>query len=68
MEQAAACVKYVFNNLPEIHELEHLIEARKDRKICPRLKVNVPRTKVIKPKEVKCEVTIDTWVKKDQTY
>lgn len=68
MEQAAACVKYVFDNLPEIHDLEHMIEARKNQKTCTRLKVCVPRTKVIKPQEVKCEVTIDAFVKKDETY
>lgn len=68
MEQAAACVKYIFDGLPEIHELEHLIEARKFRKICPRLKTQVPRTKVIKPNEIKYETTIDTFIKKDQTY
>lgn len=68
MEQAAACVKYVFDGLPEIHELEHLIEARKFRKICPRLKTQVPRTKVIKPKEIKYETTIDTFIKDNETY
>lgn len=68
MEQAAACVKYIFDGLPEIHELEHLIESRKNRKTCPRLKTQVPRTKVIKPKEIKYETTIDTFMKKDQTY
>ena len=68
MEQAAACVKYVFDKLPEQHELEHLMEARKGRKICPKLKTQVPRTKVIKPKEIKYETVIDTWIKKDQTY
>lgn len=68
MEQAAACVKYVFDELPEIHELENLIEARKFRKICPRLKTQVPRTKVIKPKEIKYETTIDTWMTKDVAY
>lgn len=68
MEQAAACVKYIFDGLPDMHELEHLMEARKDRKICPRLKTNVPRTKVIKPKEIKYETTIDTWIKKDRAY
>lgn len=68
MEQAAACVKYIFSGMPDVHELEHLIEARKDRKICPQLKVCVPRTKVIKPKEIKYETVIDAWVKKDQTY
>lgn len=68
MEQAAACVNYIFEGLPDMHELENQIEARKHRKICPRLKTNVPRTKVIKPKEIKYETTIDTWMKKDQTY
>ena len=38
------------------------------RKTCPRLKTQVPRTKVIKPKEVKCEVKIESFIKKDQTY
>ena len=68
MEQAAACVKYIFDGLPDMHELEHLIEAKKHRKICPRLKTQVPRTKIIKPKEIKYETTIDTWIKKDETY
>lgn len=31
MEQAAACVKYIFDGIPEIHELEHMIESRKNR-------------------------------------
>ena len=65
MEQAAACVDYIFEGLPDMHELEHQIEARKHRKICPRLKTQVPRTKVIKPKEIKYETTIDTFIKKD---
>ena len=51
-----------------MHELENKMEARKNPKTCPRLKVNVPRTKVKKPKEVKCEVAIDSWIKKDKTY
>ena len=68
MEQAAACVKYIFDGLPDIHELEHRMEARKNPKTCPRLKTQVPRTKIIKPKEVKCEVKIDKFIKKDQTY
>ena len=65
MEQAAACVKYIFDGLPGIHELEHQMEARKNPKTCPRLKTQVPRTKVIRPKEVKCEVKIDKFIKKD---
>ena len=65
MEQAAACVDYIFKGLPDMRELEHEMEARKNRKTCPRLKTQVPRTKVIKPKEVKCETTIDTFIKKD---
>lgn len=68
MEQAAACVKYIFDELPDIRELEHLIEARKNRKICPKLKTQVPRTKVKKPKEIKYETTIDTFIKEDETY
>ena len=68
MEQAAACVKYVFDGLPDMHELENMIEARGFRKICPRLKTNVPRTKIVKPREIKYETTIDTWVKDDATY
>ena len=65
MEQAAACVDYIFKGLPDMRELEHQMEARKHRKICPKLKVQVPRTKVIKPKEIKYETTIDTFIKKD---
>lgn len=68
MEQAAACVKYVFDGIPEIHDLENYMQARGFRKICPRLKTQVPRTKVIKPKEIKYETTIDGFIKKDQTY
>ena len=68
MEQAAATVDYIFKGLPPMPEIENKIEARKGRKTCPKLKANVPRTKVIKPKEVKYETTIDTWMKKDQTY
>ena len=65
MEQAAACVKYIFDGLPDIHELENMIESRKNPKTCPRLKTQVPRTKVTIPKEVKCEVKIDSFIKKD---
>lgn len=68
MEQAAACVDYIFEGLPDIHETEHGVQANGFRKTCPRLKTQVPRTKVIKPKEVKCEVKIESFVKKDQTY
>ena len=68
MEQAAACVDYIFKGLPDMHEIEHSIQANGFRKTCPRLKTQVPRTKTIKPKFVKCEVKIDSWVKKDQTY
>ena len=68
MEQAAACVKYVFDGLPDMHDLENMVEAKKHRKICPRLKADVPRTKIIKPKEVVYETTIDSWIKKDKTY
>ena len=39
MEQAAACVKYVFDGIPEIHDLEHMIESRKNRENDVRLKV-----------------------------
>lgn len=56
---------YIFEGLPDIHELENQMEARKHRKTCPRLKTQVPRTKVIKPQEVKCEVKIDSFIKKD---
>ena len=68
MEQAAACVEYIFDGLPEIHDLEHQIEARKFRKICPRLKTQVPRTKVIMPKSIKNEVKIDAFIKDDVAY
>lgn len=68
MEQAAACVKYIFDGIPDIHELENMIESRKNPKTCPRLKTQVPRTKIRIPKSVKCEVKIDSFIKKDQTY
>ena len=65
MEQAAACVNYIFQGLPDMHELENKIQANGFRKTCPRLKTQVQRTKVIRPKEVKCEVKIESWIKKD---
>ena len=68
MEQAAACVGYIFDGLPEIHDLEHQIEARKFRKICPRLKTQVPRTKVIMQKSIKNEVKIDAFIKDNVAY
>ena len=68
MEQAAACVEYIFDGLPEIHDLEHQIEARKFRKICPRLKTQVPRTKVIMPKSIKYDTKIDAFIKDDVAY
>ena len=68
MEQAAACVEYIFDGLPEIHDLEHQIEARKFRKICPRLKTQVPRTKVIMPREIKYDTKIDAFIKDDVAY
>ena len=68
MEQAAACVEYIFDGLPEIHDLEHQIEARKFRKICPRLKTQVPRTKVIMPKSIKYDTKIDEIIKDDVAY
>lgn len=48
-----------------MHELENSMEARGFRKICPRLKVQVPRTKVVKPKEIIYNTTIDSFIKKD---
>lgn len=68
MEQAAACVNYIFDGLPEMHELENMIQSRGFRKICPRLKTKVPRTKIIKPKEIIYNQTMDSFMKKDQTY
>ena len=68
MEQASACIDYIFKDLPEIHDLEHSMQARGFRKICPRLKTQVPRTKLIKPKEIIYDTTIDSFIKKDQTY
>ena len=68
MEKAAACVKYIFYGLPDVHELENSMEARGFRKICPRLKTKVPRTKIIRPKEIIYDTTVDTFIKKDQTY
>jgi hypothetical protein len=68
MEQAEACVNYIFQGLPDMHEVENQIQSNGFRKTCPRLKTQVPRTKVIKPKEVKQEVKIESFIKKDQTY
>ena len=68
MEQAEACVNYIFQGLPDMHELENALEAKKFRKICPRLKTQVPRTKVIKPKEIKYTTRIDDFIKEDRTY
>ena len=68
MEQASACVNYIFNGLPDMHELENRIQSRGFRKICPRLKTKVPRTKIIKPKEIIYNQTMDSFMKKDQTY
>ena len=68
MEQSAACVGYIFDGLPEIHDLEHQIEARKFRKICPRLKTQVPRTKVIMPKSIKYDTKIDAFIKDNVAY
>lgn len=65
MEKAAACVKYIFDGLPDVHELENSMEARGFRKICPKLTVQVPRTKVIRPKEIIYDTTIDTFITKD---
>ena len=65
MEQAEACVSYIFDGLPDMHELENLMEARKFRKICPRLKTKVPRTKIVKPKEIIYDTTVDSFIKKD---
>lgn len=65
MEQAAACVDYIFQGLPDMHEIENGIQANGFRKTCPRLKTQVPRTKVIMPKSVKQEVKINSWMKKD---
>lgn len=68
MEQAAACVSYIFEGLPEMHELENLVQARGFRKICPRLKTKVPRTKLVPPQEIVYDTTMDSFIKKDQTY
>lgn len=68
MEQAAACVNYIFLGLPDMHEIEHGIQANGFRNTCTRLKIQVPRTKTIQPKEVKCQVKIDSFIRKDQTY
>ena len=68
MEKAAACVKFIFDQLPDMHEQENLMESRKNRKTCPRLKTQVPRTKLIKPKEIRYETTIDSFMRKDVAY
>lgn len=65
MEQAEACVNYIFQGLPDMHEVENQIQSNGFRKTCPRLKTQVPRTKVIMPKSVKQEVKINSWMKKD---
>ena len=65
MEKAAACVKYIFYGLPDVHELENSMEARGFRKICPRLKTKVPRTKIIRPKEIIYDTRISDFIKKD---
>lgn len=65
MEQAAACVEYIFKDLPDMNELRNQMEANKNRKTCPRLKVQVPRTKVIKPKEISYITKIDDFIKDD---
>ena len=44
------------------------MEARGFRKICPRLKTKVPRTKIIRPKEIIYDTRISDFIKKDQTY
>lgn len=59
MEKAAACVDFIFQDLPDMHEIMNNMTARGFRKICPRLKTKVPRTKVIKP----TEIVYDTIVK-----
>lgn len=59
MEQAAACVNYIFEGLPDMHELENSMVARGFPKICPRLKTQVPRTKVVMPKEIKYDTKIN---------
>lgn len=63
MEQAEACVNYIFNGLPDMNELMNQMESFKFRKTCPRLKVQVPRTKVIRPSEINYDVTIDSGYK-----
>ena len=68
MEQAAACVGYIFKDLPDMNELRNQMESNKNRMTCPRLKVQVPRTKVIKPREISYETKIDSFIKSDQTY
>ena len=68
MEQAAACVNYIFEGLPDMHDLENKLQAKGFPKICPRLKTQVPRTKIIMPKEIIYDTTMDSFIKKDQTY
>lgn len=68
MEQASACVNYIFNDLPDMHDLENQIEANKNPKTCPRLKTQVPRTKVIKPLETVYNIPIDSFINADETY
>ena len=65
MEKAAACVDYVFKDLPNMHELENMMSSRQFRKTCPRLKTKVPRTQVIVPKEIIYDTNIDSFIRKD---
>ena len=68
MEQSRACVNYIFSGLPDMHDLENQIEANKNPKTCPRLKTQVPRTKVIKPLETVYNIPIDSFINADETY
>lgn len=70
MEQAAACVNYITQGLPDMNDAERQLEARKFRKICPKLKVQVPRTKVIKPREITYDTKVSAFVQEShsQTY
>lgn len=68
MEQARSCVNYIFMDLPDMHELENRIESNKNPKTCPRLKTQVPRTKIIKPLETVYNIPIDSFINTNETY
>ena len=58
-------MEYIFDGLKNMHEIYHSIEANKFRKTDASQKVNIPRTEVSKPAEIKYNTKIDSFIKKD---